>query len=113
MALKIISKEIQIEEETGSVYFINGEGKLQKIGELFERQFTCKRKPQHIFRKLNAFGFNLSLIKEGVIDSVKVIVSDGRVLNTTAKEMLEKGKKDSYSNNNDEEQIFMPLPFFN
>ena len=99
-------------DEKGFVFFVNKDGKLIQIGQLFEKQFICTRKKKHIFIKYKALGFNHSLIKEGGIENIKVNFYDGRILCTTSKELLQRGIIDSYKGTKNEEQIFLPIAEF-
>lgn len=50
--------------------------KVIYLGEVIDDKFYTKRSEKHIFRKLNAFGFNYDLIKNLEKMGVKKIVVD-------------------------------------
>jgi len=87
----------------------------RKLGDLHNGNLFVVRKPaQHIFRKFNAYGFNLALIKI-LQPTAKICVRQygDKTLLTTAEEILQKGKVLNYARDGFETQIFMPLDCFN
>ena len=87
----------------------------RKLGAINLGNLFVTRKPeQHIFRKFNAYGFNLALIK-ALQPTAKVVVKQqwDKVLTTTAENILSKGKVLNYSKDGFEAQIFMPIDYFN
>jgi len=77
-------------------------------GELFIRRFN-----KHIFRKLDAYGFNYNLLKV-LNPDMKVIVKqeDGSELHSYVKDILDKGDCKHFMQEGFELQIFMPRSLF-
>lgn len=77
-------------------------------GELFIRRFN-----KHIFRKLDAYGFNYNLLKM-LNPDMKVVVKeeDWTELHTTVMEILQKGNAKQFIQEWFELQIFLPRPLF-
>lgn len=94
--------------------YLKGKMQTRKLGALNLGNLFVTRKPEHIFRKFNAYGFNLALIK-ALQPTAKVVVRQygDEVLTTTAEEILQKGKVLNYSKDGFEAQIFMPIDYFN
>lgn len=96
--------------------FIHLKAKQQtrKIGVLKDGNLFIKRKKEHIFRKLNAYGFNLALIKSLSLDAKVIVKQDlgGDLLKTTAGEILKYGKVLNYLKDGFETQVFMPIQYF-
>ena len=87
----------------------------RKLGDLHNGNLFVVRKPaQHIFRKFNAYGFNLTLIKILKPDAQIVVRQYGdATLTTTAEQILNKWKVLNYLKDWFEAQIFMPIGDFN
>lgn len=77
-------------------------------GELFIRRFN-----KHIFRKLDAYGFNYNLLKM-LNPDMKVVVKeeDWTELHTTVMEILQKGNAKQFIQEWFELQIFLPRTLF-
>lgn len=85
----------------------------RKLGVINLGNLFVTRKPEHLFRKFNAYGFNMALIKALNPDAKVVVRQYGdKVLTTTAEEILQKGKVLNYAKDGFETQIFMPLDNF-
>lgn len=94
------------------------EGKTYKpercIGKIVGDAFRCQRVPsKHLFVELNAYGFNHELMEHGTFSRVIVELPLGIVLETSRKNILEKGIILNYERNNLERQLFLRLEDFN
>lgn len=83
-------------------------GAISPKNELFIRRFN-----KHIFRKLDAYGFNYSLLQI-LNPDMKVIVKeeDGTELHTTVKDILQLGDAKQFIQDGFELQIFLPRTLF-
>lgn len=99
------------------IVYLHLKDKMQtrKLGAINLGNLFVTRKPeQHIFRKFNAYGFNLALIKSLKPDAkVSVRQYGDKTLITTAEEILQKWKVLNYARDGFETQIFMPIDDFN
>lgn len=85
-------------------------GTLDSFG---DGTFTTQRKPQHLFRKLNALGINQELLTSSDIFFKWILIDyEGKKRVTTRKYFLAKGKALKFSAQNFELQIFLPLSEF-
>lgn len=100
---------------TNNTVYLHLKAKQQtrRIGVLKDGNLFIKRKREHIFRKLNAYGFNLALIKSLSLDAKVIVKQDlGELLKTTAGEILKYGKVLNYLKDGFETQVFMPIEYF-
>lgn len=98
------------------IVYLHLKDKMQtrKLGAINLGNLFVTRKPEHIFRKLNAYGFNLALIKSLRPDAKVTVRQYGdKTLTTTAEEILQKGQILNYLKDGFETQIFMPIDNFN
>lgn len=93
---------------------LNAKLQTRRLGAINLGNFFVTKKKEHIFRKLNAYGFNLALIKSLRPDAKVVVRQYGdKVLTSTAEEILQKGQILNYLKDGFETQIFMPIDKFN
>jgi hypothetical protein len=104
----------QLYVSSGTVYIhLKAKQQTRKIGVLKDGNLYIRRKKEHIFRKFNAYGFNLALIKSLGLDANIVVKQEaGDTLKTTASNILEHGKILNYLKDGFETQIFMPIGNF-
>lgn len=104
-----------IYEKNRSIFlYLKDRGETRKLWaispkwELFIRRFD-----KHIFRKLDAYWFNYSLLKR-LNPEMRVVVKeeDGTLLNTTAQDILQKWDNKRFVSDWFELQIFMPRNLF-
>lgn len=103
-------------EDNGAVFLhLKNKTPSRKLGDIHSGNLYVVRKPaQHIFRKFNAYGFNLTLIKILKPDAQIVVRQYGdATLTTTAEQILNKWKVLNYLKDWFEAQIFMPIGDFN
>lgn len=88
------------------VWEINGRNVY--LGEIIENKFYTTRTRKHIFRILNAFGFNYALLKSLKEIGIEKVVIDfeGKIYEIELKRLLRDG---IYKKVNSEEQIFIKL----
>lgn len=100
--------------EKNSVYlYLSDKKQVRQIWIFRNDKIYVKRSEKHLFRKFNAYGFNLALIRN-LAEGTEIIVKldGGGQLRTNAKTILEHGKTVSYLNYWFETQIFLPLDKF-
>ena len=103
-------------EKNGKVFLILPNKKFKStrnIGYIRSRTFCTLKKENHLYRELNAFGLNYKLLNEGekYFDNIR-IEYDFKVLETSRKYYLAKGKFKHYQQNHLEKQIFLPLELY-
>ncbi len=85
-------------------------GKLDTAG---DGTYLTQRKPQHLFKKLNAIGINHSLLIDESIPFKWIVIDiDGHKLVTSRLYMLTHGKCYKFGNQGFELQCFLPLEEF-
>lgn len=105
--------QIYIKEKYVYLY-LSAKLQTRRLGAINLGNFFVTKKPEHIFRKLNAYGFNLALIKSLRPDAKVTVRQYGdKTLTTTAEEILQKGQILNYLKDGFETQIFMPIDNFN
>lgn len=83
---------------------------VRQIGYIRDRTFCTTKKPEHLYKKLNAFGLCYKLLSEGGVYFDKIKIEYGfKVLETTREFYLAHGEFKHYQNNDLEKQIFLPL----
>lgn len=94
--------------------YLNDKMQTRRLWTVKDGNLYVTKKPEHIFKKLNAYGFNLALIKSLRPDA-KIVVKQygGKTIDTTAEEILLKGQILSYLKDGFETQIFMQITNFN
>lgn len=104
----------QVYVNNGTVYIhLKSKQQTRKIGVLKDGDLFITRKKEHIFRKFNAYGFNLALLKSLNLDAkvtVKQVGAD--TIKTTVGAILQSGKILNYLKDGFETQIFMPIGNF-
>ena len=92
---------------------LNDKHQTRRLGTIKNGNFFVTKNPEHIFRKINAYGFNLALIKSLKPDA-KIVVKQKYewVIKTTAENIIQKGQILNYARDGFETQIFMPIDYF-
>lgn len=82
--------------------------KVRYLGEIIDDKFYTKRNERHIFRKLNAFGFNYELVKNLEKMGVKKIIIDfeGNLYEIEIKKLKDCGIVQTFAQ---EKQIFIKI----
>lgn len=106
----------QIYEKENSIYlYLKEKWETRKLGAINTRgELFIRRYNKHIFRKLDAYGFNYHLMK-ALAPDMKVVVKqeDWSSLRTTVMDILLKGNAKQFIVDGFELQIFLPRKDFN
>jgi len=93
--------------------YLSAKLQTRRLGAINLGNFFVTKRPEHIFRKLNAYGFNYELIKSLKPDAKVVVKQIGEgVIKTTAHDILTRGQILNYLRDGFETQIFMPIDYF-
>lgn len=105
----------KIYKKGNAVYiFLAQKWETRKMWALRDWNLVVNRKNRHIFRKMNAYWFNLNLLRALSPDKkVIVIQEDKTILKSTIKDILTKGNKLNFLTEWFETQIFMKITDFN
>jgi hypothetical protein len=78
-------------------------------GDTYYKKVNLSR---HQFNKFPSIGFNLDLLENEKFTWIKVICDDGRILETSRKYVLINGRRQTFSKQGYERQIFLALHLF-
>lgn len=85
----------------------------REIGYIENRIFYTSRKPEHVFRKLNALALSYKLLKEGAYYFDTIEIQFGfEILKVSREDFLKNGVVLNFKKNNLELQCFLSLDHF-
>ena len=104
-----------IYSKEGSIYlFLKDKGETRKLGSINQKwELFIRRFNKHIFRKLDAYGFNYNLLKALNPETIVVVKEEsGNILRTTVMDILQKWNAKQFIQEGFELQIFLPRALF-
>ncbi len=85
----------------------------RQVGFIKDRTFFTRRTERHLFRKLNAFGINYELLKNGGVYFDKICIEYGfEKLLTTREFFLTNGTFLHFQTHGLDKQVFLPIEKF-